>query len=58
MVDPATGAVIVGDVKRLSKEAAAVVRELIANGQEVVFKDRHQWRHFHRHQSVGKVGRV
>ncbi|WP_220206107.1 hypothetical protein [Reticulibacter mediterranei] len=51
-VDPATGVVMVGDVKRLSKEAAAVVRECIANGQEVVFKDRHQWRHFHRHQSV------
>ncbi|WP_268887327.1 hypothetical protein [Ktedonobacter robiniae] len=32
--------------KRLSKDDAAVVRQLLAEGKQVVFTDRHQWRHF------------
>ncbi len=49
MIDPVSGVVMVGNVKRLTKGEVSVVRQAMANGQEVVFKDRHQWRHFHRH---------
>jgi hypothetical protein len=31
---------------RLSKQEAAMVREAVSSGQEVVFANRHQWRHF------------
>lgn len=40
---------MVGNVKRLSQQAATLVREAQANGQVVVFANRHQWRHFQRH---------
>lgn len=49
MVDPATGALVVGKSGRLSKQEAATVREAMAQGREVWFADRHQWRHFQRH---------
>ena len=34
--------------RRLARADAAVVRQAIGDGQEVVFADRHQWRHFMR----------
>jgi len=34
---------------RLDKHEAAAVRAAMANGQEVVFANRHQWRHFQRY---------
>jgi len=40
---------VIGKGKRLFKQEAALVREAQANGQAVVFSDRHQWRHFQRH---------
>jgi hypothetical protein len=40
---------MVYDGKRLSKQEAAMVREAQANGYQVRFADRHQWRHFQRH---------
>ncbi len=50
MLDPATGALVVtGTVKRLSKAEAELIRQAQAAGQVVVFKDRHQWRHFQRY---------
>jgi hypothetical protein len=32
--------------RRLTRKAAAAIRQAIANGQTVVFPNRHQWRHF------------
>jgi hypothetical protein len=49
MIDSVTGALLVLGGKRLEKQEAAAVRAALANGQEVVFANRHQWRHFHRH---------
>ncbi len=49
MIDPVSGVAVVGNVKRLTKQDVAMVRGMMASGQEVVFKDRHQWRHFQRH---------
>jgi hypothetical protein len=48
MIDPETGVVVVSGGKRLEKQEAAAVRAAMANGQEVVFANRHQWRHFQR----------
>jgi hypothetical protein len=44
--DPATGVLMVTGEGRLSKQEAAMVREALSGGQEVVFANRHQWRHF------------
>ena len=47
MVDECTGALVVtGATRRLTKEEVALVREAIQEGREVVFPDRHRWRHF------------
>ncbi len=35
--------------RRLGKQEVAVVREAMAQGQAVMFANRHQWRHFQRH---------
>jgi len=37
---------LIGEVKRLTAEEAAMVREALATGRVVVFRNRHQWRHF------------
>ncbi len=49
MVDPASGALVVRDGRRLSRQEAQMLREAMASGQVVVFADRHQWRHFQRY---------
>ena len=41
-----TGALLIGEVKRLTAQEAAVVREALVAGRVVVFRSRHQWRHF------------
>ncbi len=48
MIDPETGAFLVSSGGRLGKQEAAAVRAALGSGQEVVFANRHQWRHFHR----------
>jgi hypothetical protein len=37
---------MVTGASRLSRQEAALVREAVSRGQEVVFANRHQWRHF------------
>ncbi len=37
---------VTGARKRLTKAEAEAVRMALAQGQPVVFADRHQWRHF------------
>ncbi len=48
-MDAEIDVVMVGDVRRLSKQEAMWIRGVQAQGQAVVFASRHQWRHFQRH---------
>ncbi|WP_161982208.1 hypothetical protein [Dictyobacter alpinus] len=45
-MDPVTGALLVAGGRRLSREEAEMVRQALADGQDVQFATRHQWRHF------------
>jgi hypothetical protein len=48
-VDAATGALVVKEVgRRLNRVEVEAIREAQAAGHVVVFKNRHQWRHFQR----------
>jgi len=38
--------------KRRSRQEAAAVRSALADGQEIAFATRHQWRHYHKRKPV------
>ena len=38
--------------KRRTREEAAAVRQALAQGQEVAFATRHQWRHYTKRQPL------
>jgi len=38
--------------RRRSRQEAAAVRAALAEGQEVAFTTRHQWRHYHKRKPM------